>query len=90
MTLILFTTQAPDPLAAQLSNYGHQVFEALAISEVLALAETYARGAPHQHRFLIPFRSSKKGQALGHHEFCFSLGARSKPGPTDPIQDTGR
>jgi hypothetical protein len=46
MTLILFTTQAPDPLAAQLSNYGHQVFEALAISEVLALAETYARGAP--------------------------------------------
>ena len=46
MTLILFTTVAPDPLAEQLSNYGHQVFEVLAISEVLALAETYARGAP--------------------------------------------
>jgi hypothetical protein len=46
VTLILLTTVAPDPLAEQLSNYGHQVFEVLAISEVLALAETYARGAP--------------------------------------------
>jgi hypothetical protein len=46
MTLILFTTLAPDPLAEGLSHYGHYVFEALAISEVMALAETYARGAP--------------------------------------------
>ena len=45
MAIILFTTQAPGPLAEQLSHYGHQVFEALTISEVLALAETYARGA---------------------------------------------
>jgi hypothetical protein len=41
MTLILFTTQAPNPLAAQLSQQGHQVFEAIAISEVLALAEQH-------------------------------------------------
>ena len=46
MIAILFTTQVPNPLAEQLSDYGHQVFEALAISEVFALAETYARGAP--------------------------------------------
>jgi hypothetical protein len=41
MILILFTTQAPDPLAAELLHQGHQVFEALAISEVYALARNW-------------------------------------------------
>jgi len=41
MTLILFTTQAPDPLAEELSQQGHIVHEAIAISEVLALAEQH-------------------------------------------------
>jgi hypothetical protein len=40
MTLILFTDTAPHPLAEELSHQGHQVFEAVAISEVYALAET--------------------------------------------------
>ena len=39
MTLILFTTHAPDTLSDELVRQGHEVCEALAISEVLALSE---------------------------------------------------
>jgi hypothetical protein len=39
--LILFTTTAPNPLTEELSRHGQQVYEALAISEVLALAEQH-------------------------------------------------
>ena len=42
VTLILFTIRAPDPLAEELARQGHQVYEALAISEVLALAEQHS------------------------------------------------
>jgi hypothetical protein len=41
MTLILFTTSAPDPLAAELSRLGHHVNEAIAVSEVLALSDQH-------------------------------------------------
>jgi hypothetical protein len=41
MTLILFTTIAPDPLAEELSRQGHTVYEALAVSEVYALADQH-------------------------------------------------
>jgi predicted nicotinamide N-methyase len=41
MTLILFTTAAPNPLTDELSHQGHQVFEAMAISEVFALADQH-------------------------------------------------
>jgi DNA-directed RNA polymerase specialized sigma24 family protein len=41
MILILFTTYARCTLADELARQGHEVFEALAISEVLALAEQY-------------------------------------------------
>ena len=37
--LILLTTHAPNPLADELILAGYEVFEALAISEVLHLAE---------------------------------------------------
>jgi hypothetical protein len=37
VTLILFTTRAPHPLADQLINQGHPTLEALAVSEVFAL-----------------------------------------------------
>ena len=43
MTFILLTACAPNPLADGLILVGHRVFEALAISEVLALAEEYAQ-----------------------------------------------
>lgn len=41
MILILFTDTAPHPLAEELSRQGHQVFEAVAISEVYALADQH-------------------------------------------------
>jgi len=41
MTLILFTAVAPCTLTDELSLQGHKVYEALAISEVLALAEQH-------------------------------------------------
>jgi hypothetical protein len=37
--LILFTTTAPYPLTEELSRQGYRVSEALALSEVLALAD---------------------------------------------------
>jgi len=39
MIVILFTTHAPDTLLDGLVRQGHEVYEALAISEVMALAE---------------------------------------------------
>lgn len=39
--LILLTTRAPHPLADDLMLAGYRVFEALAISEVLALVERH-------------------------------------------------
>ena len=41
MTLILFTTTAPHPLADELAHQGIRVFEAVAISEVYALADQH-------------------------------------------------
>jgi hypothetical protein len=41
MTLILLTTRAPYPLADELTLAGYEVFESLAISEVLHLTEYY-------------------------------------------------
>lgn len=41
MTLILFTSHAPCALADELARQGHDVYEALAISEVLALVEQH-------------------------------------------------
>ena len=39
MTLIFFTRILPSPIADELARQGHTIYEALAISEVLALAE---------------------------------------------------
>jgi len=41
VTVILFTTGAPSVLAAELSQAGINVYEALAISEALALATSH-------------------------------------------------
>lgn len=45
MTLILFTPTAPHPLTEDLSQQGHQVYEAVAISEVYALADQHPNAA---------------------------------------------
>jgi hypothetical protein len=41
MTVILFTTHSPDTLSNEFARQGCEVYEALAISEVLALAEQH-------------------------------------------------
>lgn len=41
MTVILFITHVPNTLSDELVRQGHEVYEALAISEVLALAEQH-------------------------------------------------
>jgi hypothetical protein len=41
MTLILFTTTAPNPLTDELQHQGRQVFEAIPISEVFALSDQH-------------------------------------------------
>ncbi len=41
MTIILFTPTAPHPFAEQLAQQGHSVYEAIAISEVYALADQH-------------------------------------------------
>ena len=43
MTLIFFTHQLPNPISDELQRQGHQVLDALAISEVLALQEQNPR-----------------------------------------------
>jgi hypothetical protein len=41
VTLILFSASAPHPLAEELSRQGHHIYEALAVSEVLALTDQH-------------------------------------------------
>jgi hypothetical protein len=60
MTIILFTTRAPHPLADQLINQGHPTLEALAVSEVFALMEQHREAqiiitadVPHESAQLI-------------------------------------
>lgn len=43
MIVILFTTRAPDTLRDELSHQGYTVYEALAVSDVYALADQYAQ-----------------------------------------------
>jgi hypothetical protein len=42
VSLIFFATRAPSELAAELSHQGYEVFEALAISEVLHLLDSHS------------------------------------------------
>jgi len=39
--LILFTAHAPSTLGGELSRHGYEVYEALSISEIFALAEEH-------------------------------------------------
>jgi hypothetical protein len=41
VTVILFTTHSPDTLSDELSHQGHTVYEALAVSDVYALADQH-------------------------------------------------
>jgi hypothetical protein len=63
MTLILFTTIAPDPLAEELSRQGHTVYEALAVSEVYALADQH----PKAQIILTADIDPERAKAIQHH-----------------------
>jgi hypothetical protein len=63
MILILFCTQAPNPLTDQLSHQGHQVFEAIAISEVYALADQH----PAAQIIMTADIDLERAKAIQHH-----------------------
>ena len=63
MILILFTTQAPNPLAAELSRQGHTVYEAIAISEVYALADQH----PAAQIIMTGDIDPERAKAIQHH-----------------------
>jgi predicted nicotinamide N-methyase len=63
MTFILFCTQAPNPLTAELSQQGHTVYEAIAISEVYALADQH----PTAQIILTADIDPERAKAIQHH-----------------------
>lgn len=68
-TLILFTDRAPHPFTEELSHQGHQVFEAVAISEVYALADQ------HQNATIIITADvhPERAKAIQHHYTTLDL-----------------
>jgi hypothetical protein len=77
MTLILFTTTAPNPLTDELSHQGHQVFEAVSISEVYALADQH----PAATIIITADVHLERAKAIQHHYTTLHL----KPAAT--VQD---
>lgn len=63
MILILFTARAPHPLTEDLSHQGHQVYEAIAISEVYALADQH----PNAAIIITPDVDLERAKAIQHH-----------------------
>jgi len=63
VTLILFTTIAPHPLTEELSRQGYQVYEALAVSEVLALAEQH----PTASIIITPDVDQRRARVIQQH-----------------------
>jgi predicted nicotinamide N-methyase len=61
--LILFCTHAPHPLTTELSRQGHTVFEAIAISEVYALADQH----PQAQIILTADIDPERAKAIQHH-----------------------
>lgn len=73
MTLILFTKSAPDPLVEELSHQGHQVFEAIAISEVYALADQH----PMATIIITADIDPERAKAIQHHYPTLQLKANA-------------
>ena len=63
MTLILFTTVAPHPLTEGLTHQGHTVYEAIAISEVYALADQH----PQAQIIITADIDPERAKAVQHH-----------------------
>jgi hypothetical protein len=63
MNLILFTTVAPHPLTEGLTHQGHTVYEAIAISEVYALADQH----PQAQIIITGDIDPERAKAIQHH-----------------------
>jgi hypothetical protein len=79
MTLILFTTLAPHPLTHELSHQGHTVYEALAVSEVYALADQH----PTATIIITADIDPERRLAIGARESKDPLAANENPGQID-------
>jgi len=77
VTVILFTTVVPSALAADLSRAGVNVYEALAISEVLALATEHV----FSQIVITSDVESERAKVIQEHCSTFQL----KPGATAAI-----
>jgi hypothetical protein len=69
--LILFCTQAPNPLTDELSHQGHKVYEAVAISEVYALADQH----PLARIIMTADIDPERAKAIQHHYLTLHLKA---------------
>ncbi len=74
MTVILFTTHAPDTLTDELSQQGHTIYEALTISDVYALADQH----PLATIIITDNVDPERAKAIQHHYSILYL----KPGAT--------
>ena len=63
MIVILFTTRAPNPLTEGLMHQGHTVYEAIAISEVYALADQN----PRAQIIITADIDPERAKAIQHH-----------------------
>ncbi len=74
MTIVFFTRAAPSSLADELSRQGHRVHEALAISEVLALAQEH----PSAHIVISADVEPERARVIQQHYPTL----QSRPGAT--------
>ncbi len=63
MAIILFTAVAPCTLTDELSHQGHTVYEALAVSEVYALADQH----PAAHIIITHDIDPERAKAIQYH-----------------------
>jgi hypothetical protein len=73
--IVYFTSSAPAPLTDQLILAGNQVFEALAISEVLALAEEH----PGAHIIIDADVEAEQAKVVQQHYPTIQLQADATP-----------
>jgi hypothetical protein len=73
LILILFTSKAPNPLTDELSHQGHTVHEAMAVSEVYALADQHPLATIIMTADIDPERA----KAIQHHYPTLHLKAKA-------------
>jgi hypothetical protein len=61
--VILFTTRAPDTLTDELSHQGYTIYEALAVSDVYALADQH----PQAQIIITADIDPERAKAIQHH-----------------------